>query len=137
MDESSDESVAESRREQQDEIVMAALVAGHTYVQTAGLVGGMSERTIRRRMADPMFAGEVSRRRGERAAALAGQLVSTGAEAVDVLRDCLDSDNDGVRLRAAQLVLGLGNQFRHATELEARLAALESAADRSQQRAGA
>jgi len=30
-------------------------------------------------------------------------------------------------LKAAQLVLGMGSQIRHATELEARLTALESA----------
>lgn len=124
-DESDDRGRA--RRLQEDEVIMTALVVGRTYAE-AGEVASRSERTVRRRMADPVFAAEVSRRRGERAAALTGQLVGAGPGAVDVLRGCLEADSEAVRLRAAQLILGLGSQFRHAQELEARLVALEAAA---------
>ncbi len=114
------------RRADQDELLIVALVVGGTYA-AAGEVGGVSERTVRRRMADPDFAAEVSRRRGERVAGIAGQLVSIGPDAIEVIRDCMAADTAGVRLRAAQLALALGVQFRHAQELEARLVVLETA----------
>jgi hypothetical protein len=57
---------------------------------------------------------------------VAGQLVSAGVEAVEVLRDSLRAQSGTVRLRAAQLILVLGSQLRHAQELEARLVALEA-----------
>ena len=113
------------RRGQEDEVLVAALVAGHTYAEAGG-VAGVSERTVRRRMADPGFAGVVSTRRGERVAAITGLLVTAGPEAIDVLRSCMAAESETVRLRAAQLVLGLGAQFRQAQELEARLVALEA-----------
>ncbi len=113
-------------RADRDELLIAALVVGGTYA-AAGEVGGVSERTVRRRMTDPDFAAEVSRRRGERVAGIAGQLVSIGPDAIDVIRDCMAADTAAVRLRAAQLALALGVQFRHGQELEARLVALETA----------
>ncbi len=117
---------ARARRPDEDELITAALVVGGTYAE-AGTVAGVSERTVRRRMADPEFAAEVSRRRGERVAGITGQLVSIGPDAIGVIRDCMAADTAGVRLRAAQLALALGVQFRHAQELEARLVALETA----------
>jgi len=119
---------ARARRPDEDELITAALVVGGTNAE-AGRVAGVSERTVRRRMADAAFALEVSRRRGERVAAITGQLVEGGADAIGVLRECLASGSDAVRLRAAQHVLSLGSQLRHAQELEARLAALEAAAE--------
>ncbi len=113
-------------RAHRDELLIAALVVGGTYA-AAGEIGGVSERTVRRRMADPEFAAEVSRRRGERVAGIAGQLVSIGPDAIEVIRECMAADTAAVRLRAAQLALALGVQFRHAQELEARLVALETA----------
>ncbi len=110
-----------ARRADLDEVVMAALAVGDTYAEA-----GVSERTVRRRMSEPTFAGEVSARRGEFVGALAGQLVASGPEAVAVVRRCLISADDAVALRAAQLLLTMGNQLRHAHELEVRLAALEA-----------
>ena len=113
------------RRSDLDEIVKTALAVGHTYAE-AGAASGQSERTVRRRMSDPEFAAAVSTRRGEHVGALTGQLMAAGTEAVAVLRGCLASDNEAVRLRAAQLTLAIGTQLRHAHELEVRLAALEA-----------
>lgn len=114
-----------ARRADLDEVVLAALAVGDTYAQ-AGATAGVSERTVRRRMSEPTFAGEVSARRGEYVGALAGQLVASGPEAVAVVRRCLISADDAVALRAAQLLLTMANQLRHARELEVRLAALEA-----------
>jgi len=117
-----------SRRADMDEVLKAALAAGGTYAE-AGVTAQMSERTVRRRMSDPDFSREVSTRRGEHVGALTGQLLTAGAEAVAVLRAGLASDNEAVRLRAAHLLLTIGNQLRHAHELESRLAALENRSD--------
>lgn len=121
-------SANDARRAHVDEVVRAALAVGQTYAD-AGAAAGVSERTVRRRMSDPDFAAEVSVRRGEHVGALAGQLMTAGTEAVAVLRACLASDNETVRLRAAQLVLTTGNSLRHAHELESRLVALEDGVD--------
>lgn len=118
---------AVSARERQDELLRSALATGATYA-AAGTVAGVSERTVRRRMGDPQFAAEVSVRRGEQVATVTGQLVAAGTDAVEVLRDCLRSDTDSVRLRAAHLILTVGAQLRHAHELEERLGALETCA---------
>ena len=113
-------------RDHEDELLKAALSAGMTYVAAAA-VAGVSERTVRRRMRDARFATEVSTRRGEHVAALTGQLLTAGTDAIVVLRDCMDAESEAVRLRAAQLVLTLGTQLRHAQELEDRLSLLEAA----------
>lgn len=116
---------AVSARERQDELMRAALATGATYA-AAGTVAGVSERTVRRRMGDPQFAAEVSVRRGEQVATVTGQLVTAGVDAVEALRECLRSDSEAVRLRAAHLILTVGTQLRHAHELEERLRALEA-----------
>lgn len=46
-------------------MVMTALVVGHTC--RGGWIAGRYDRTMRRRIAEPAFAAQVSRRRGERA----------------------------------------------------------------------
>ena len=116
------------RRAQLDDLLVELLANGRTYAG-AGESAGVSERTVRRRMSDPVFAGRVSRRRGEHVGALVGQLVDAGDEAIEVLRGSLHADTDAVRLRAAELVLRLGTQLRHGHELEARLIALETGPD--------
>lgn len=115
-------------RSVEDEALKDALATGLTYAE-AGEVVGVSERTVRRRMSEQEFAADVSRRRGEHVSSLAGQLVTAGTEAVHVLRESLHADVPAVRLRAAQLLLTLGTQLRHAHELEQRLAALEASVE--------
>jgi hypothetical protein len=120
-----DTNSAHQRWTNDDELIMAALSAGMSYIEAAAAAGS-SERTVRRRMSDAHFATEVSRRRGEQVAALSGRLLGASHDAIHVLRNCLDAESDAVRLRAAQLVLTLGAQLRHSQEFEDRLAALEA-----------
>ncbi len=114
-----------SRRAQLDELLVELLATGRTYDE-AGALANVSGRTVRRRMTDSSFAARVSTLRGEYMGALAGQLVSAGVEAVEVLRASLREQSGAVRLRAAHLILTLGTQLRHSQELEARLVALEA-----------
>jgi hypothetical protein len=95
----------------------------------------VSARTVRRRMSDPVFAADVSSRRAEHTAPLTGQLVTAGQGAVTVLLGCLGAESEAVRLRAAQLILALGTQMRHAGELEDRIGR-GGVADRWSRRSG-
>lgn len=115
---------APSAREAQDEILVEALALGMAYPD-AGKLGGVTGRTVSRRMEDPEFRARVSRRRGERVAQVTGALTAMSAEALQVLRDCMAEERPADRLRAAQLVLVMMSRLRHETEIEDRLAAVE------------
>jgi hypothetical protein len=66
---------APTAREAQDEIIVEALASGMGYPD-AGKLGGVTGRTISRRMEDPEFRARVSRRRGERVAQVTGALTA-------------------------------------------------------------
>jgi hypothetical protein len=97
----------------QDEVIMAALAACADYA-TAGQAAGVSERTVRRRMADPSFAAEVSRRRGERVSTLPGRLLDSSELAVGVIERCMGSDSPARAPHAARTVQSWG-RFRSDT----------------------
>jgi hypothetical protein len=118
------ETEADRRRAAQDEILIAALAAGESY-SAAAKIAGITSRTVARRMADPAFASEVSRRRGQIVAELTGKLTTLGADAVEVLRDCLHAEKPSDQIRAAHLILSLLAKFRSDSEHEARLTELE------------
>lgn len=111
-------------RAAQDEVLIEALAAGVSF-SDAGAVGNVTARTVSRRMADPAFAGRVSRRRGERVAQVTGALISLSSDALVVLGDCMAEGRPAERLRAAQLTLTLMARLRHDVEIEERLARLE------------
>ena len=115
------QSEAEARRQDQDEIVIDALARGLSYGR-AGELAGVSPRTVRRRMADEAFAREVRTRRTERVSAVTGQLVTASEEAVGVLMQCLGAEKDGVRIRAATLLLQHSERYRAQSDLQADVA---------------
>ena len=115
------QSEAEVRRQDQDEIIIDALARGLTYSQ-AGELAGASPRTVRRRMTDESFAREVRTRRTERVSAVTGQLVTASEEAVGVLMQCLGAEEDGVRIRAATLLLQHSERYRAQSDLQAEVA---------------
>ena len=90
--------------------MIAELVQGKTQKE-AGRVAGVSERTVRRRVQDPVFMRRVSDEQAALAAAAASQLAGLFTKAVDTLEDCLDDPKGAVRNRAAQLILALGPDF--------------------------
>ena len=115
------QSEAEVRRQDQDEIIIDALARGLSYSQ-AGELAGASARTVRRRMTDEAFAREVRTRRTERVSAVTGQLVTGSEEAVGVLMQCLGAEEDGVRIRAATLLLQHSERYRAQSDLQAEVA---------------
>lgn len=115
---------AERRRAVADELILEALAAGVAYAD-AGSAAGVSARTVRRRMADPLFAAELARRRAVRVSDLTGQMMGLGARAVSVLGEALEAEAVGDRLRAANLILTALRRYRADGDLELRLTALE------------
>lgn len=106
-----------SRRAARDEVIIAALASGMSYEQ-AGEVAGCSGRTVSRRMDEAGFARRVSKRRGERVVAAAGQLTSLSDEAIDAIRGCLEDEDPRVKLAAAKTLLDLAVKFRNSHDLE-------------------
>lgn len=113
------------RREAEDEVLLDALAAGLSY-ESAGALGGVSARTVRRRVSDVGFAAEVARRRSARVELITGRLTGLCERALQVLENCLDSDRPGDQLRAAEMVLTMTRRFRADSDVHARLAALEA-----------
>lgn len=106
-----------SRRAAQDELITTALASGASY-EKAGEVAGCSGRTVARRMDNAEFARQVSKRRGERVVAAAGQLTSLSDEAIEAIRGCLADEDPRVRLAAAKTLLDLAVKFRNSHDLE-------------------
>jgi len=88
---------ATSRRAAQDEILIAGLASGLSY-EEAGKKAGCVGRTVARKMQDLDFARQVASRRGEHVLAVAGQLTSLSAEAVEVIRGCTQDESARTRL---------------------------------------
>lgn len=114
----------DARRDAHDELIIAALITGASYEQAA-TAAGVSARTVRRRMADEDFASEVRSRRAERATRLSAALLDIGHQAIEVLSEALADENAGIRLKASQAVLTLGQRYRREVEVMDRIDALE------------
>jgi hypothetical protein len=109
-----------------DDKLLLALAAGMT-VPGAAAQAGCSERTVRRRLADPDFQARVRRVRADMLDRAAGALSAASVKAAAALAKLLDSDKEPVVLGAARVLLDSVLKVREQTELERRLAALEQA----------
>ncbi len=117
--------MANRRRRRGEDVLLNALAGGAIVEAAAGQVG-MSERTVYRRLADPGFRRRLEELRAEMARRTASSLTAAGPKAVEVLLELLDSPSEATRLGAARLILQLGPKLREASDLEARLAAIEA-----------
>jgi hypothetical protein len=108
--------------------MLTALAAGATYAEAAEQAN-VSERTIRRRMADPDFRKRLSEARGQMLTLVVGRLTDYALDAVETLHELLVRGPDtlpSVRERAARTILDMGARLRESSELEDRIAALEA-----------
>ena len=112
------------RPRKSDDLIIQGLVHGMTYVEVGNLAG-VGVRTIGRRLQDPDFVARLNQARAEQTAADAAKLAALAFKAIDVLDDAMDEADPRIRVRAAQLVLKIGPEFRDRTEFEGRLRALE------------
>ena len=98
---------ANGRRRHVYDLLTAALASGRSY-REAGAAAGISERTVRRRMADPGFRGKVVELRGAEIDRTRGLIVREAPAAVAALSElAAAAESESVRLGAARAVLGL------------------------------
>src|SRR5215475_1920622 len=110
-----------------DRTLLQALACGAT-VEHAARKARVGERTVYRRLADPMFCRQLSQLRTEMVQRTAGMLTGASMGSVKVL---VDLQNDvavpaSVRRHSARDVLEMNLKFRETAELEQRLAAVEA-----------
>lgn len=106
---------------------MAALLACPTQEQAAQ-AAGISTRTIRDYLQDPVFCREYERRRQELVISATAQLQQSLAAAVAALRDIVGSEqsSDSARIAAARILLDHGLKYTELCDLIQRMEAVES-----------
>lgn len=114
-------------RRRGDEALLAALAAGHTYAEAAR-VAHLSDRTVRRRMADPLFRAELDDLKRTVVQQTAASLVDASTSAVATLKTLMASRDEWVKLRSAVALLDVSIRYREALELSERVASLEERA---------
>jgi hypothetical protein len=120
---------AAERRLRGDTAFAAALVGGAT-VAAAAALAGISERSARRRLADPHFKSRLATLKAEALEGAARRLAALAGKAADRLGQLMDADNAAVALGACQAALESALRFTEATEWESRLAELEKWTER-------
>ena len=110
-----------------NEALMIALACGAT-VEAAAAKCGLGERTVYRRLDDPVFRQQLQEFRSNMVERASAMLSASGMEAVKTLLGLMErSIPHTTRLGAARAVLELGMRLRDLLEVEQRLAALEKA----------
>ncbi len=110
-----------------DEVLIDALSRGFSH-ERAGALIDRSARTVARRLRDPAFAASVTQRRHEHASQIRSRHDELASQALEVLQDCLQSEDDRVRLAAARAALQQHRTNRHDLDITERLDELEGLA---------
>jgi hypothetical protein len=106
--------------------VLVAALAGGAVALEAAEAAGVSERTVRRRLADAAFVDRVEAARVEVVDNAVARVSASALAAVDTLRALMTPDvSPSVRLGAAKAILEYGIRLRAESELSERLAAIE------------
>lgn len=112
-----------------DEQILAALISAGS-VRAAAQLAGVSEGTVRNRLADRDFRQKYDQMRGDllqaASAGLLAKLDSATATLAALMNDSLTADS--TRLNAADAILRHGLRYVSISEIERRIAALEAAA---------
>lgn len=109
---------------------MQALLTERT-IGDAAEAAKVSRRTLTTWLGDAQFCAELRKATGEAIDATVRRLTHLSASAVDTLSDAMGSGElTGVRVRAADIVLGRLLALRELHDLEQRIAALEAATSR-------
>jgi len=112
-----------------DSAILAALAGGATAAEAAR-AAGVSERTVRRRQAEPSFADDLDEARRALLRTALDRLSAAATTAVDTLSILMDAEvAPSVRLGAAKAVIELGSRLRAEQELSDRLLAIEEHLD--------
>lgn len=108
-----------------NDLLALALAQGLTQVE-AGSRAGVSERTVRARMADPDFVARVHSIRDRMVSEAVGKLAATAAKAADRLGALLDDEDPNVRLRAAKAIIESTVRLATFHDLAERLSTVEA-----------
>jgi hypothetical protein len=120
-----DKAAQRPRRKRGTYLVLNALACGATLAQAAAKAG-VSERTVRRRLADPIFRHQLQTLQAEMVQRAADLLLAGTLQATKTLIELLaPSTPASVRRAAARDVLELGLFLRQSVELQKRLKDLE------------
>jgi hypothetical protein len=119
--------MADFGRRKRDDALAMALASGQT-IRDAARVSGVSERTVTRRLSEPVFRARVSELRSGMIAQALGRMADGMADAADKLWQLLAAKSEAVQLGACRALLELGVKLRESVELEQRLATLEQLA---------
>ena len=115
-----------ARRTTTHQKLLVALAAGHTQPEAARIVG-VTTRTIRRYVADPLFRAELEEAKRELVAGVCASMVDAATSAVGTLKELLASRDEWVKLKSANAILDMSLRYREA-EQDSRIAALEERA---------
>jgi transposase len=116
---------AAGKRRRGDAILQAALASGDSVAQAA-LKAKLSERTVYRRLNDPVFQRGIEALRAEMVQRAAALLNAASMLATKTLLDLQDQSMPAsVRRSASRDIIELGRKLRESVFLEKRLAALE------------
>jgi hypothetical protein len=116
-------------RKNADDALLLALACGAT-IENAARKAGVSERTVRRRLADPAFKRRLDGIRGDMVQRSMGMLTAAAMEAVKTLVALQDRDQPAAaRLGAARAILEYGAKLREEADLTKRVEALEAELD--------
>lgn len=108
-----------------DVVAIAALAAGATAADAA-IAAGLSERSVRRRLADREFRARIDEVRCEMLDRVVAQVSVAATGALDTLALLLGEEHpDSVRLGAAKTILDAGIKLRAELDLGSRMRAVE------------
>jgi len=106
-------------------VALALALASGLSIAAAAQQAGVSESTVRRRLARPAFRRLVARLRGQMLEAALGRMAENMTRAADKVARLIDSDNEAVALRAARTLMSLGLRLRDSVELADRVHEIE------------
>jgi hypothetical protein len=116
-------------RKTSDERLLLALACGATQAKAAQ-EAGVTERTVRRRLAEPAFRKRLFQVRGEILERASGALTAAALKAVQTLLALQETNQPGtVRLGAARAILEMCLRVREVAEIEVQIAELQAQVD--------
>jgi hypothetical protein len=107
-----------------DSVLAMALAAGATHAAAAERAQ-ISERTVRRKLADPAFRALVGEYRNQLIAGALGRMAENMTRAADTLAALLDAPEAHLRARAARAVLSLTLRLQDSVDTNNRIRELE------------
>jgi len=109
-----------------DDLALIEALASGASRRDAAARAGVGERTVRRRLQDPVFQARVEEARGQRLQGVYEALRAHGQEAAATLRELMGSANPpAVRLRAATVVVDRLLRYQEAVGLQDQLDRVE------------